>query len=180
MSLSVTLTLIFIGLVSQLAKRAKLNRSVYTISLPRASERVEAGAACSVAGWGGIHTDCTSTPARLQEVDVLVMQDAACPRNTYGPYRYYNASTMMCVGDPKMGKDSWKVNVLLASSILDKSLLMRLLVLQSGLRAAVSDQAPLRCINEGENIGSFPRGRQRRVLGVGAGGLRPAGYWGSQ
>ncbi|XP_037771176.1 granzyme H isoform X1 [Chelonia mydas] len=92
----------------QLAKRAKLNRSVRTISLPRASERVEARATCSVAGWGGTCTGCTSTPARLQEVDVLVMQDAACPRNTYGPYRYYNASTMMCVGDPKMGKDSWK------------------------------------------------------------------------
>ncbi|EMP26828.1 Mast cell protease 3 [Chelonia mydas] len=89
-------------------KRAKLNRWGDTISLPRASETVETGAMCSVAGWGGTSTDCTSTPARLQEVDVLVMQDAACPGNPNGPYCYYNASSMMCVGDPKTGKDSWK------------------------------------------------------------------------
>ncbi|XP_038225385.1 mast cell protease 3-like [Dermochelys coriacea] len=90
----------------QLAERAKLNRWVDTIALPRANERVEAGAMCNVAGWGGTSTHCESNSARLQEVDVLVMQDAACPSN--GPYHYYNASTMMCVGDPKMGKDSWK------------------------------------------------------------------------
>ncbi|XP_065270266.1 mast cell protease 3-like [Emys orbicularis] len=92
----------------QLAKRAKLNRWVDTIALPRASEKVEAGAMCSVAGWGGTSTDCELTPARLQEVDVVVMPDATCARNPNGPYRDYNTSTMMCVGDPKTGKDSWK------------------------------------------------------------------------
>ncbi|XP_038226360.1 mast cell protease 1A-like isoform X1 [Dermochelys coriacea] len=90
----------------ELAERAKLKRWVDTIALPRANERVEAGTMCSVAGWGGTSTHCESNSARLQEVDVLVMQDAACPSN--GPYHYYNASTMMCVGDPKTGKDSWK------------------------------------------------------------------------
>ncbi|CAM5100229.1 unnamed protein product [Natator depressus] len=92
----------------QLAERAKLNRWGDTISLPCTSERLEAGAMCSIAGWGGTSTDCTSNSARLQEVDVLVMQDAACPGNPNRPYHYYNASSMMCVGDPKTGKDSWK------------------------------------------------------------------------
>ncbi|KAM9121567.1 mast cell protease 1A-like [Pangshura tecta] len=92
----------------QLAKRAKLNRWVGTIALPRANKRVPAGAMCSVAGWGGTSTDDKSSPARLQEVDVAVMPEAACLRKPNGSYRYYKSSTMMCVGDPKTGKDSWE------------------------------------------------------------------------
>ncbi|XP_065270383.1 granzyme H-like isoform X1 [Emys orbicularis] len=92
----------------QLAKRAKLNRWVDTIALPRASKRVKPGTVCSVAGWGGTSTESESSPATLQEVDVVVMPDAACPRNPNGPYSDYKSSTMMCVGDPKTGKDSWK------------------------------------------------------------------------
>ncbi|XP_044840803.1 transmembrane protease serine 9-like [Mauremys mutica] len=92
----------------QLAERAKLNRWVGTIALPRTSKRVKPGAVCSVAGWGGTSTDGKSSPARLQEVDVVVMPDAACSRKPNGSYYKYKSSTMMCVGDPKMGKDSWK------------------------------------------------------------------------
>ncbi|XP_044841339.1 mast cell protease 1A-like [Mauremys mutica] len=92
----------------QLAERAKLNRWVDTIILPCANERVKAGTMCSVAGWGGTSTESESTPARLQEVNVVVMPDAACSRNPNGLYYHYNSSTMMCVGDPKTGKDSWK------------------------------------------------------------------------
>uniref|UniRef100_A0A8C0IWD1 Peptidase S1 domain-containing protein n=1 Tax=Chelonoidis abingdonii TaxID=106734 RepID=A0A8C0IWD1_CHEAB len=87
---------------------AKLNRWVDTIALPCAGKRVKPGAVCSVAGWGDTSTDRKSSSARLQEVDVVVMPDAACPRKPNGPYRFYDASTMMCVGDPKMGKDSWE------------------------------------------------------------------------
>ncbi|XP_039354022.1 mast cell protease 1A-like [Mauremys reevesii] len=92
----------------QLEERAKLNRWVDSIALPPASERVNPGAVCSIAGWGSTSTESASTPAKLQEVDVVVMQDAACPRRPNGPYHDYNSSTMMCVGDPKMGKDSWE------------------------------------------------------------------------
>ncbi|XP_065270977.1 duodenase-1-like, partial [Emys orbicularis] len=97
----------------QLAKRAKLNRRVDTIALPRTSKKVKPGAMCSITGWGSTSKESNSTPATLQEVDVVVMQDAACPRNPNRPYRYYNASSMMCVcvwggGDPKKGKDSWE------------------------------------------------------------------------
>uniref|UniRef100_A0A452IJ99 Peptidase S1 domain-containing protein n=1 Tax=Gopherus agassizii TaxID=38772 RepID=A0A452IJ99_9SAUR len=92
----------------QLAKRAKLNRWVDTVALPCAGKRVKPGAVCSVAGWGCTSTDCKSSPARLQEVDVVVMPHAACLRKPDGPCCDYNASTMMCVGDPQMGKDSWE------------------------------------------------------------------------
>ncbi|KAM9121560.1 mast cell protease 1A-like isoform 2-T2 [Pangshura tecta] len=92
----------------QLAKRAKLNRWVGTIALPCAGKRLKPGAVCSVTGWGGTSTESKSSPARLQEVDVVVMPEAACPRKTNGSYHDYKASTMMCVGDPKTGKDSWQ------------------------------------------------------------------------
>ncbi|KAM7150588.1 granzyme H-like isoform 2-T2 [Macrochelys suwanniensis] len=92
----------------QLAATAKLNRWVGTIALPSASDRVKPRTVCSVAGWGGTSTETGPLPAKLQEVDVVVMPDAACPRIPNGPYRKYNATSMMCVGDPKKGKDSWK------------------------------------------------------------------------
>ncbi|KAM7150593.1 granzyme H-like isoform 1-T1 [Macrochelys suwanniensis] len=154
----------------QLAARAKLNRWVGTIALPSASDRVKPGTVCSIAGWGGTSTETGPLPDKLQEVDVVVMPDAACPRIPNGQCSDYNATSMMCVGDPKKGKDSWKVNLLLPSGVLDTSLLLvRLLGLKPGPRAGVSDQTPLRCINEWENIRSSPRGRQRPVLGVGGG-----------
>ncbi|XP_065421480.1 granzyme H-like [Chrysemys picta bellii] len=92
----------------QLAERAKLNRWVDTIALPSASETVKPGTMCSVAGWGGTSTESESTPDTLREVDVVVMPDAACSRKPNGQYSKYKSSTMMCVGDPKTGKDSWK------------------------------------------------------------------------
>ncbi|KAM7150592.1 mast cell protease 1A-like [Macrochelys suwanniensis] len=92
----------------QLGARAKLNRWVGTIALPCTSDRVKPGTVCSVAGWGSTSTESDSSPEKLQEVDVVVMADAACPRIPNGPYRKYNTTSMMCVGDPKKGKDSWK------------------------------------------------------------------------
>ncbi|XP_039354027.1 granzyme H-like [Mauremys reevesii] len=92
----------------QLTERAKLIRWVGTIALPRAGKRVKPGTMCSIAGWGCTSTESESTSARLQKVNVVVMPDAACSRKPNGYYRSYNSSTMMCVGDPKTGKDSWK------------------------------------------------------------------------
>ncbi|KAG6922060.1 mast cell proteinase-3, partial [Chelydra serpentina] len=92
----------------QLAARAKLNRWVKTIALPRANNTVKPGTKCSVAGSGRTSTECKSTPTRLQEVNLKVLKDDVCLKNPDLTYRDYNASSMMCVGDPKEGKDSWK------------------------------------------------------------------------
>ncbi|XP_044840908.1 mast cell protease 1A-like [Mauremys mutica] len=90
----------------KLVKRAKLNKWVKTIALPHAGERVKPGAVCSVAGWGSTSTESESYPATLQEVDVEVLEDAACLRNPKGSYCHYNTSTMMCVGDSAYDKNS--------------------------------------------------------------------------
>ncbi|KAM9121563.1 cathepsin G-like isoform 2-T3 [Pangshura tecta] len=92
----------------QLAGRATLNRWVGTIALPHANETVKPGAMCSVAGWGCTRRGSKSISAKLRQVDLVVMPDATCLKNPDGTLHIYNASTMMCVGDPKTGKDSWQ------------------------------------------------------------------------
>uniref|UniRef100_A0A8C0H373 Peptidase S1 domain-containing protein n=1 Tax=Chelonoidis abingdonii TaxID=106734 RepID=A0A8C0H373_CHEAB len=69
---------------------------VSPIPLPMAHQQMRPGTVCSVAGWG-------RTSAK-----VVVMQDAACPRDPDLIYHDYNPSTMMCVGDPEMGRSSFK------------------------------------------------------------------------
>ncbi|XP_044841346.1 mast cell protease 1A-like [Mauremys mutica] len=87
----------------QLAERAKLNTWVKTIDLPLTRKRVKPGMKCSVAGWGRtVARNNSTTSTTLQEVDVEVLKDDECM------YSHYNASTMMCVGDPEKGKDSAK------------------------------------------------------------------------
>ncbi|XP_074838179.1 granzyme H-like isoform X2 [Carettochelys insculpta] len=89
----------------QLEKSVKLNSFVGTLTLPYANDRVKPGTMCSVAGWGKLYPNASPFPDTLQEVDVKVMPDDACPKQVY---RHYNASTMMCVGEPEYLKDSAK------------------------------------------------------------------------
>uniref|UniRef100_A0A8C3RWX2 Peptidase S1 domain-containing protein n=1 Tax=Chelydra serpentina TaxID=8475 RepID=A0A8C3RWX2_CHESE len=90
----------------QLAKRAKRNKWVKTIALPHVNEKVKPGIICSVAGWGITEKKTECTPDTLQEVDVKVLDDDVCLKNPNMNYPGYNASSMMCVGDPEDDKDS--------------------------------------------------------------------------
>ncbi|KAG6923316.1 granzyme B, partial [Chelydra serpentina] len=92
----------------QLAARAKLNRWVRPIRLPRAHQHVLPGTVCSVAGWGRTSAESDVLPSTLREVELKVMDDETCLKYPGGAYRKYNACTMMCVGDPKECKASFK------------------------------------------------------------------------
>uniref|UniRef100_A0A8C3H8P0 Peptidase S1 domain-containing protein n=1 Tax=Chrysemys picta bellii TaxID=8478 RepID=A0A8C3H8P0_CHRPI len=108
----------------QLAETVKLNKWVKTIPLPRTNKRVKPGTKCSVAGWGRTSRQSKSAPTTiLQEANLKVLEDDVCLKNPDVTYWDYDASTMMCVGDLKKGKASFKVNLLLASKSLGKSLL---------------------------------------------------------
>lgn len=97
---------------------------------------------CSVAGWGLTSAHNKELPHKLREVDLKVLDDQTCLKYPGGTYSKYNTCTMMCVGDPKKRKGSFKVKL---PSVLDKSLLLtRLLLLQLGPRAKIRDQALLR------------------------------------
>ncbi|XP_065270385.1 granzyme H-like [Emys orbicularis] len=92
----------------ELERKARLNGYVGLIPLPVAHQRMHPGTVCSIAGWGSTSAHNILNSNTLREADVVVMQDAACPRNPGGIYRDYNPSTMMCVGDPEKGKSSFK------------------------------------------------------------------------
>ncbi|XP_075768330.1 granzyme H-like [Pelodiscus sinensis] len=88
----------------QLQCKAESNGYVGLLSLPAAPQRVRPGTKCSVAGWGQMSASNEQISETLQEADVVVMPDADCRRKRGGPWRNYNATTMMCVGNPEEGR----------------------------------------------------------------------------
>nr|XP_025043900.1 granzyme B-like [Pelodiscus sinensis] len=95
-------------MILQLQGKAQRNRYVDFIKLPSAKQRVRPKTKCSVAGWGRTSLEKKQMSDTLWEADVAVMEDAGCPRNQDEPYPYYDATTMMCVGDPDEGSSSFK------------------------------------------------------------------------
>uniref|UniRef100_A0A8D0H9C0 Peptidase S1 domain-containing protein n=1 Tax=Sphenodon punctatus TaxID=8508 RepID=A0A8D0H9C0_SPHPU len=87
----------------QLRHEAKWTQAVGI--LPLAHKSVKKGAVCSVAGWGATSTQegAPSSPV-LREVALPVVGDDLCSRR----YKYYNRSLMICAGNSKEKKDSWK------------------------------------------------------------------------
>ncbi|XP_034643328.1 mast cell protease 1A-like [Trachemys scripta elegans] len=92
----------------QLEHKAELNEQVGLILLPLAHQRVKPGTVCSVAGWGRTSALSKGLPDVLREVDLKVLDDQTCLKYPGGAYRNYNGHTMMCVGDPKEHKASFK------------------------------------------------------------------------
>ncbi|XP_040113036.1 mast cell protease 1A-like [Oryx dammah] len=81
----------------QLKRKAKVTTAVSTISLPSGSDTVNPGMLCSVAGWGLLRVE-GSTTKKLQEVELEVQRDEECKSR----YAVYDSSTQMCVGNPRM------------------------------------------------------------------------------
>uniref|UniRef100_A0A8C3H6I9 Peptidase S1 domain-containing protein n=1 Tax=Chrysemys picta bellii TaxID=8478 RepID=A0A8C3H6I9_CHRPI len=92
----------------QLEHKAELNEQVGLILLPPAHQRVKPGTMCSVAGWGRTSALSEVLPDVLREVDLKVLDDQTCLKYPGGAYRNYNSRMMMCVGDPKEHKASFK------------------------------------------------------------------------
>nr|XP_014433334.1 granzyme B-like [Pelodiscus sinensis] len=87
----------------QLQRKVRRDGYVNVISLPSANQRVPPESHCSVAGWGRTHADSEWVSDTLQEVELDVVEDELCEE-----YHHYNATTMMCGGDPEEGKSSFQ------------------------------------------------------------------------
>nr|XP_020728835.1 mast cell protease 1A-like [Odocoileus virginianus texanus] len=87
----------------QLKRKAKLTATVSTIHLPSGSDTVKPGMLCSVAGWGRLYVN-GSTTDKLQEVELEVQRDEECKVR----YKHYNTDTQICVGNPRMRKNAMK------------------------------------------------------------------------
>ncbi|NXI08174.1 MCT1A protease, partial [Irena cyanogastra] len=86
----------------KLKPRARINKEVQVISLPRRKERVRAGAECSVAGWGW--TSDTGPRANvMREVKLKVQKEEICQQL----FSKYQRQSMICVGDERSKKATY-------------------------------------------------------------------------
>ncbi|XP_006037530.1 mast cell protease 3-like [Alligator sinensis] len=88
----------------QLARKAKITKTVDLIRLPQANNVLKPGPTCSVAGWGrtGVHIIRPSN--KLQEVDLKMGDVEQCRRL----YSSFNSTLMICMGDSRDKKSSFK------------------------------------------------------------------------
>ncbi|NXY08057.1 MCT1A protease, partial [Pteruthius melanotis] len=77
----------------KLEPKAKINKYVKPLSLPRRNERVRAGAKCKVSGWGWTSVTRLRTNV-LREVELEVQDEEKCQQ-----FPNYQDQSMICVGD---------------------------------------------------------------------------------
>ncbi|XP_076705422.1 granzyme B-like [Callospermophilus lateralis] len=87
----------------QLEKKAKLTAEVSLLKLPSRKSQVTPGMVCTVAGWGRIGQNISTT--KLHEVQLEIQKDKECVSRFKEPY---NSTIQMCVGNPKENKTSFK------------------------------------------------------------------------
>uniref|UniRef100_A0A8D2HLD2 Peptidase S1 domain-containing protein n=1 Tax=Urocitellus parryii TaxID=9999 RepID=A0A8D2HLD2_UROPR len=83
----------------QLEKKAKLNAEVSLLKLPSGHSQVTPGMVCSLAGWGCI--DQNISTSKLHEVQLEIQKDKECLSHFKRPY---DSTTKICVGNPKEKK----------------------------------------------------------------------------
>ncbi|KAL1781193.1 Granzyme B [Sigmodon hispidus] len=88
----------------KLQRKAKRNKYVRPLNLPRRKVDVKPGDVCSVAGWGRMSPQGNS-PNTLQEVNLIVQKDQECQSHFKN---HYNNTTEICAGDPKSKRACYK------------------------------------------------------------------------
>ncbi|XP_021494575.2 granzyme A [Meriones unguiculatus] len=89
----------------QLNKKARINRNVGILDLPKKGDDVKPRTRCQVAGWGSYQNNSPASPV-LREVNITVID-----RKTCNDEKHYNSNpviglNMICAGAPRGGKDS--------------------------------------------------------------------------
>uniref|UniRef100_A0A8D2H4W6 Peptidase S1 domain-containing protein n=1 Tax=Urocitellus parryii TaxID=9999 RepID=A0A8D2H4W6_UROPR len=88
---------------TELEKKAKLNAEVSLLKLPSENSQVIPGMVCTVAGWGRIGQNISTT--KLHEVQLEIQKDKECLSRFKRPH---DSTTQICVGNPKEKKASFK------------------------------------------------------------------------
>ncbi|NWZ41285.1 DDN1 protein, partial [Brachypodius atriceps] len=83
----------------RLKPKARINKDVQSISIPRSKERVRVGAKCQVAGWGWTSENGQKTKV-MREVKLKVQNETICQQ----VFWHYQRQSMICVGDDSKGK----------------------------------------------------------------------------
>uniref|UniRef100_G1TX71 Peptidase S1 domain-containing protein n=1 Tax=Oryctolagus cuniculus TaxID=9986 RepID=G1TX71_RABIT len=94
----------------QLKKKAKLNRSVNVLQLPKMGEDVKPGTLCHVAGWGMTVNHHSRPSETLKEVNVTIIDRKTCNDDKHYNFNPVIGLNMICAGSNKGGKDSCHVS----------------------------------------------------------------------
>ncbi|NXK69935.1 DDN1 protein, partial [Sylvietta virens] len=87
----------------KLKPKARINKDVKFISIPRRKARVRAGAECKVPGWGWTSVTGRRTKV-LREVELKVQNETICQQQ----FQNYRRQSMLCVGDDHSKKASYR------------------------------------------------------------------------
>ncbi|KAM9693893.1 granzyme A-like [Trichechus inunguis] len=90
----------------QLNKKAKLNKNVAILPLPKKGEDVKPGTVCRVAGWGKFHNNSPQPSDTLREVNITVIDRKICNDEKHYNYNPVIGLNMICAGSLKGGKDT--------------------------------------------------------------------------
>ncbi|XP_007947451.1 cathepsin G-like [Orycteropus afer afer] len=82
----------------QLRNRARRNRFVRPLALPRTQARLRPGTLCTAAGWGLL--DVNRRTSILQDAQLRVQSDQECSNR----FNFYNSQIQICVGDRRERK----------------------------------------------------------------------------
>uniref|UniRef100_A0A8C3NL63 Uncharacterized protein n=1 Tax=Geospiza parvula TaxID=87175 RepID=A0A8C3NL63_GEOPR len=87
----------------KLKPRARINKHVQFISIPRRNEHVREGDLCTVSGWGWTSVTGNKTNM-MREVKLKVQEEKICQQL----FRNYQRQSMICVGDKYSKKATYK------------------------------------------------------------------------
>ncbi|XP_077905178.1 duodenase-1 [Ictidomys tridecemlineatus] len=87
----------------QLEKKANLNAEVSLLKLPSRNSQVTPGMVCTVAGWGRLGQNISTT--KLHEVQLEIQNDEECHSHFKS---IYESTTQICVGNPKEKKNCFQ------------------------------------------------------------------------
>ncbi|KAM8782489.1 cathepsin G-like [Rhynchonycteris naso] len=88
----------------KLQTRARRNRFVRPVALPRSQARLRPGALCTAAGWGRVSQSRGGSDT-LRDVRLKVQRDQSCS-SRFG--NVYKAQTQICIGDQRERKAAFR------------------------------------------------------------------------
>lgn len=94
----------------QLDRKARINKNVAILHLPKSGQDVKPGTMCQVAGWGLVNNKSGTPSETLREVNVTVIDRKTCNDPQHYNYDPVIGLNMVCAGDRKGGKDSCTVS----------------------------------------------------------------------
>ncbi|XP_035885596.1 cathepsin G-like isoform X2 [Phyllostomus discolor] len=87
----------------QLTNRARRNRFVRPVTLPRSQAQLRPGSRCTVAGWGLVSRNRQTDT--LREVKLAVQRNQVCSNL----FNIFNGQSQICVGNQRQRKNAFRV-----------------------------------------------------------------------